>query len=180
MFAELGKEWLLTDELFSKLEEFTCRLYANRSFIKDVNSMRYQLFRAKKGEIESGQLPPCEDCLTLHAKRANYQAAIWWRSLQASPETPSPSGHGWIVCPDGNLTIKWMNGEPAPDVVLEFLSCNCPRVCKLPNCECMANGMFCTDSCKVSTCQNMKDDDDDDDTTLDSSDDDCEDEEETD
>lgn len=61
--------------------------------------------------------------------------------------------------PDGNLTIKWMNGEPSPDVVLEFLSCNCPRVCKLPDCECMADVMSCTDLCKVSTCENMKDDD---------------------
>lgn len=38
--------------------------------------------------------------------------------------TPSPDGHGWVVHPDGNLTTEWMNVEPAPDVILEFLSCN--------------------------------------------------------
>jgi hypothetical protein len=63
-----------------------------------------------------------------------------------------------------------MNGEAAPDVVLEFLSCKCARMCKLPTCVCMANGMPCTDTCKLTVCDNMKEEDDDD--TLDSSDED--------
>jgi hypothetical protein len=167
-FAQIGKEWLLTDDLAEELQEFTCRLYNARSPIKTVNDLRYQLFRAKKGEVESGQLPPCEDCLSLHARRANYQAGIWCRSLQAIPETPTPCGHGWTEDLEGNLSIRWMNGEPAPDVVLEFLSCKCPRVCKLPTCLCMSNGMMCTDTCKLSICDNMPEEEND---TFDSSDD---------
>ena len=62
--------------------------------------------------------------------RANYQlqAAIW-RRLQSCPQVPSPIGHGWLeeYC---NLSIKWMNGEPALAVLLEFLFCFCARSCK--------------------------------------------------
>jgi hypothetical protein len=96
-YGELGKQWSLTDDNNAKLQEFTCRLYAGRSTINAVNDIRYQLFRAKKGEVESGLLPPCEECLTLHRQGANYQAAIWFRSLQAFPDTPSPNGHGWCA-----------------------------------------------------------------------------------
>ncbi|KAK3741541.1 hypothetical protein QZH41_002925 [Actinostola sp. cb2023] len=100
-FADLGKEWQLTDQLFGILEEFTCRLYSLRSPVKDVNELRYQLFRTKKGDVESGQIPPCRDCLYLHALRANYQAGIWQRSLESNPVVPSPVGHGWFADHDG-------------------------------------------------------------------------------
>ena len=54
-----------------------------------------------------------------------------------------------------------MNGETAPAAVLQFLSCKCPRVCKLPDCVCMANGMVSTGTCRLYTCTcgNMKDED---------------------
>ena len=56
-----------------KLEAFTCLLYAPKASAVNV---RYYLFSAKKGEIESHQLPPSRDCLVKRAQRANYQAAI--------------------------------------------------------------------------------------------------------
>ena len=65
--TELGKEWSVPGDLFNVLEEFTCRLYAARCPNATVNELRNQLFRAKKGEVESGQLPPCEDCLLMHS-----------------------------------------------------------------------------------------------------------------
>ena len=36
----------------------------------------YEMFRAKSGDILSGQLPPCSDALRQHTNRANDQAAI--------------------------------------------------------------------------------------------------------
>ena len=80
--AELGQDWELSPELFQVLQEYTCRLYAPKSDVSQVNELRYRLFRAKRGDVESGQLPPCEDTLYLHCQRANYQAAIWKRSLE--------------------------------------------------------------------------------------------------
>ena len=53
----------------------------------------------------------------------------------------------------------WMNGSPAPDAVLQFLSCDCSRSCKLPGCQCMENKLKCTAACKLQSCSNMADKD---------------------
>ena len=51
--TQLGKEWSVPGDLFNVLQEFTCTLYAARCPNATVNELRYQLFRAKKGEVES-------------------------------------------------------------------------------------------------------------------------------
>ena len=162
-FKQLGQCWELNDEIFEKLEQFTCAMYAGSRSNKSrssaaggssVNELRYQLFCAKRGEAESSQLPPCRDCLFLHAQRANFQAAIWRRCLEPKPNVPSPSEHGWTE-EDGKLNILWMRSTPAPEVVLELLACKCSRVCKLPDCTCLVNGLTCTDMCKLQTCTNQ-------------------------
>ena len=43
-----------------------------------------RLFCAKEGKVNSNQLPPCADCLKMHSLRANYQAAVWRRSLRSN------------------------------------------------------------------------------------------------
>ena len=59
---------------------------SNQKKIADVHDVRFQLFRAKCGNIESGQLPPCRDTLELHIQRANYNTAVWRRSLLNNPD----------------------------------------------------------------------------------------------
>lgn len=154
-FLELGRAWAVSDELFKKLEEITCRMYVPSTHITDVSLLRYQLFCTRRGEVESSQLPPCQDCLFMHVTRANYQAAIWRRSLQSQPSVPSPNDHGWSTNDEGQLEIQWMRGPPAPDAVLQFLSCKCVRSCKLPECPCLNNGLKCTNLCKLQTCANQ-------------------------
>jgi hypothetical protein len=157
-FMQLGQEWSLTPELLDKLELFTCQLYAAKSKAAKVNDLRYHLFCAKKGEIESHQLPPCRDCMHKHAQRANFQAAIWKRSLQKDPGTPDPVGKGWkLETVDGveELVIDWMDGQPAPQAVLDLLACTCPKSCKMPKCVCLSNGLRCTDMCRLPDCENQ-------------------------
>ncbi len=97
--VELGKEWVVPCELFSILQEFICRMYsAQVSNIDEVNELRFQLFRLRNGNIESGQLPPCEDCLYLHMQRANYQTGVWRRSLDPNPVIPQP---------EVNMSVKY-------------------------------------------------------------------------
>ena len=97
-FTSLGEHWHVTDDLFDALQEFTCNLYAARTNISCVNELRYQLWRAKKGSVDSGQLPPCEDSLRQHSIRANYQSAIWRHSLVTFPDVPYPQcGHSWFT-----------------------------------------------------------------------------------
>ena len=105
-------------------------------------------------ESKSHQLPPCQDTLRKHCERANYQSAIWHRSLQSSPQIPLPIGSG-LCLKDGKLNIDWMSGEPAPKAVFELLSCQCKRVCQLPSCTCLANGLYWTDMCQLQECTNQ-------------------------
>ena len=55
------------------------------------------------------------DEVTQHTKRANYQAAILRRSLQAVINAPSPIGHGWSASDgESQLTVQWMTVDVAP------------------------------------------------------------------
>ena len=160
MFKQLGMEWVLSDMLFQNLQEFTCKLYCSEPGTDNINELRYRLFCAKKGNIDSTQLPPCVDCLFKHAARANFQAAIWKRSLQSCQGTRPPLTtlrFGWRE-DDDHFAIDWMSGDPAPTTVLELLSCSCKRSCQLTTCSCLANGLKCTDVCKLLDCANRFED----------------------
>ena len=123
-FSQVGQSWDVQPQLFEKVQQFTCRMYVAASSTTEVNDLRYQLFCAKRGEIESNLLPPCRDCLFMHLLRANYQAAIWKCCLHAHPTVPDPTKCRWID-DDGKLAIHWMRSLPAPDAVLELLACKC-------------------------------------------------------
>ena len=98
-FKQLGMEWVLSNELFQSLQESTCKLYCSQPGTDNINEMRYRLFCAKKGNIDSTQLPPHADCLLKHASRENFQAVIWKWSLQRRPLTPTPMFVIWQVLP---------------------------------------------------------------------------------
>ena len=91
----------------------------------------------------------------MHTIRANYQAGIWKCSLQQHPLVPSPGKRGWVRNDDGQITVEWIRGSPAPDAVLQLLLCKYSRRCKLPECQCMGNGLKCTNLCKLHTCDNQ-------------------------
>ena len=83
--GKLGKEWELTDELFSHLEEFICTLYGYKE--KNVNKVRWLKFRDKHRKqnkvINMSALPPCKETLKLHSVRANYVAKCGDRLCKA-------------------------------------------------------------------------------------------------
>ena len=155
-FNQLGQTWELPPDLFIDPEKFTCQLYSSGT--NNVNKARYNLFCSKNGQVESHQLPPCQDCLHKHTLRANYQAGIWRRSLESNPAVPSPVGMGWKMeeaTDMEELQFDWTEGRPAPEAVLELLACRCTRSCKLPNCVCLVNGLKCTDMCTLKDCDNQ-------------------------
>ena len=154
-FSQVGLSLDVQPQLFEKVQQFTCRMYVAASSTTTVNDLRYQLFCAKRGQIESNLLPPCRDCLFMHLLRANYQAVIWKCCLYARPIVPDPTKCGCID-DDATLAIHWMRSPPAPDAVLELLPCKCVRSCKLTKCTCIANGLAYTNMCKLQSCSNQK------------------------
>jgi len=132
-----------SEELSEKLQEITCYMYLTSTRTTQLNKLRYQIFCARRTEVDLSQLLPCADCSSMHILRTNYQAAIWRRCLEPSLFVPSPTDCGWTTDEDGNLVVEWMRGSPAPDAVLQLLSCKCVRSCKLPVCTCLNNGLKC-------------------------------------
>ena len=93
-FVQLGTSWNVDQSLTSKLQKFTCRMYAASSKTCKVNILRHEMFLSKRGEVDSSTLPPCEDSLKQHIQRANYQAGVWRGALLPMSDIPEPDGHG--------------------------------------------------------------------------------------
>ncbi len=111
----------------------------------------------KMGKFSDARLPPNKDCLLKHTQRANYQAAIWKRAVCCIINAPSPSGHGWNIDGKGHISIDWMNGNCAPDVLLENYNCKCKTGCSTNRCSCKKSSNFCSDVCQCLSCLNMPD-----------------------
>jgi hypothetical protein len=161
-FVSVGKDWTISSKMVNDLEKFTCHLYGARDGLDDINECRYRIFCTRKGTVEPHHLPPCRDALRKHIARTNYQTAIWRNCLASQPNIPGPESHGWQIVDndDGSQTVEviWMDGQPAPDAILEFLSCTCSKDCLPQNCVCIRNGLLCTDMCKLSNCSNCRTD----------------------
>ena len=87
------------------------------------------MYRASGGVIPCEKLPivaPCVDSLWQHAKRLNYQCAVWRRALESNPIIPSAHGHGWSI-DENDIDIVWNECSPVPDEILYLLSCGCTR-----------------------------------------------------
>ena len=48
-----------------------------------------------------------------------------------------------------------MSENPAPDAILELVSCHCSRSCTPELCSCLLNGLRCTDMCRLEDCDNQ-------------------------
>ena len=148
----LGREFCPSDfdSLARSCEEVVCALYGYAH--NNINDVRYAMFCSKAGD--SSQLLPTRDALLQHIRRANYQAAIWHRALEAQPNVPNPSSHGWLVNGNGHLVIQWMTQPPAPHDLLKLISCNCRSSCSTRRCSCVRGSLPCTDVCGCAGCEN--------------------------
>ncbi|XP_038062969.1 uncharacterized protein LOC119733637 [Patiria miniata] len=156
VFRAIGDDFTVTADVISGAEEFICHLYGQLD-CTNVNIARYNLFQL--GTVMETLMPPNKDALHLHVKRANYQAAIYKRALEARPEVPSPHGRGWNII-DDVITIHWMDLPPAPDNVLALAYCSCTiSQCTKGRCSCLGNNLPCTDLCKCTYCENIPSED---------------------
>ena len=53
-----------------------------------------------------------------------------------------------------NLEFAWLGLRPAPEEVLELLSCNCKYKCTVDTCCCLKAGLKCSEMCPLK-CNNM-------------------------
>ena len=100
-----GNSFGHNDEQQQGCARFVCSLYGNNTKIRTEFGTNCAAAR-------------------MHTQFAANQRCIWHNSMEAAPHTPSPHGHGWDVI-DGHISIHWMDQQPAPKALLQFISCNC-------------------------------------------------------
>jgi hypothetical protein len=60
---------------------------------EDVNKLRYEMYCQRNQEIESHQLPTCEDCLLQHGKKQIAGSIVaMFLSYDLEPPDPTQSG----------------------------------------------------------------------------------------
>ena len=155
-FAQFGANLECDDHVLTVLENYVCKLYGCKS--EKVNDARYELF-CTATPLEKA-LPPNQDALFQHIKRACYQAYIWRLSTRNMMNLPSPMEHGWSMC-DGAIGIVWLLSPPAPPEILKLTNCHCKASGCQGRCSCFSSNMKCTSLCGCGTkCNNRGDDDD--------------------
>ena len=154
-FGMVCEEFAFDEDLLPAIEEFVCKLYGLKN-VSSVNEARYTKFCASAKKVPEPQhLPPTKDELLQHCKRVSYVTAVVKRALEANIDIPSPDGYGWRIDRDAGMEIQWMTQKPAPDSIVELVSCNCKKSkCSNQSCVCVAYGLNCTDICNCSNCDN--------------------------
>ena len=99
LFGNLGKAVTVSTQLKNGLYGFVCHLYGHEGW-SDVNSVRYEMF--KGGKYDEELLPPNQDSLDNHIRRANYQCYIWLHlSMQERLRKQS-----MLVCEGSNEVLR--------------------------------------------------------------------------
>jgi len=142
-FASLGSSEIISDDVITELEKFTCEIYGikrntNADKQPTVNDARYQMFCEKydskkkklsllkvKG-IDGSSLPPSKSALEQQIRRANCLCSVWNHSYSFESQMFSPVGNGWVLQSDENgerFSLNWFDGDMAPtnlDDILEM------------------------------------------------------------
>ena len=155
-FKEIGENVTFDSALFESIERFVLKLYGLKG-CTDVNEGRYVKFTSSKITPPPQKLPPTRDALLCHCKRVSFVTAMVKKSLETDFQMPSPDGYGWSIT-EGKLSIVWIILPPAPDEVLQLVSCNCKKSsCRRGNCNCLGYNLACTDLCGCGeNCENQK------------------------
>ena len=111
---------------------------ASQTALCDVNDLRYQMFRIKKGNVDSGQLPPCKFKVPLCFMLCGpiIKKCVWKIYFEPKKDTNSKEGHRWMI-EDGQLLFDRMSDTL---VLMELIVCN--RMCKGPECQWFSNALI--------------------------------------
>ena len=93
LLEHLGEESQISAYVLAKAEAFVCKLYNPGTQEVEINKERAAAFRKSKKDLDA--LPPTQDSLILHTKRANYQTMVWNKALEPCPSLPKPEDSGW-------------------------------------------------------------------------------------
>lgn len=149
--VEESKKMLLS--VIEVLQSMVCSLYRARQDI-DVNKARYKLFNEPSEQPPPQSFPLTKNALHLHFQRDNYKCLLQRRSLYSEFPLPNSTNHCWVAEEDGSFAVQWTINRPAPESMLDFVSCSCSETeCQTRQCHCLAVNLSCTDLCSCKTCK---------------------------
>ena len=116
------------DGALCEVEKFICHLYKAPQSDAGVDIAHYDLFKRGKKTLE--QLPPTQDALDLHVRRANVQAAVWLQANKANMQLTNPALTGAWKEQDGHLEIIWKTLPSVPESCNALITCQCTEKCR--------------------------------------------------
>jgi len=120
-------------EHFQRIERLIVVLYSKTCHLTSVNGAREELFCRKNRKMN--MIPPTQDALQQHVKRAVYQAGIWTTSTQVKQVIPSPEDFGWSKDPLSQLWVPvWITIPEISKACSELIKCSCKGDCTACKC----------------------------------------------
>ena len=163
-FAEAGRTFAFlqnnpfydiqeADDRFKTIQRFVIVMYSKTSTLSNVNEARLQLYFQRTHNIET--IPPTENALLLHTKRAIFQSGVWARCVDNHQNLPSPQGFGWKKSDEVDWQWKpiWMTQHEASKEFREFAKCSCKGE-SCTRCACYKASLRCTLLCSCK-CENQ-------------------------
>ena len=118
-----------------------------------MGDLRYDMYTSKKGKpLELKALPPTEQNLLLHVKRANLQVVLGKAASEKQPPDIDINDYGWEIV-DSVPYPMTHKGLPGPAELLNVVSCTCKaagKACSTLLCSCHKARMPCADFCDCS------------------------------
>ncbi|KAI4813333.1 hypothetical protein KUCAC02_024665 [Chaenocephalus aceratus] len=156
LLHNFGEDEVPSTTSLSLAEQFVCKLYDLKSTSNSIQEVRCALFRKLKANVDT--LPPTEDALSMHLKRAHYQTKVWKQSLVTHPQLPSPINCGWQM-----LVPMLLTKEPVQSTCVQLTVCGCKESgsqCSTRQCLCRRRGLYCSGACgcaHAAWCMNSND-----------------------
>lgn len=100
--------------------------------------------QSRTAELWISYMPPSEGAAKMHALRVHYQS-VFWRTLGQTDL--KPTDWGWKEI-NGKLVPVHLQGDVAPDNMLNVVRCSCLTKCTSSLCSCKRHGLECVSACK--------------------------------
>ena len=149
LLTSIGETSPPTQRTIADAEAFVCQLYHKGTREVEINREKAAAFRKVKKNIDS--LPPTQDALQTHIRRANYQSMIWKRAQEACLSIPRPEDeNGWYLNDEGILKPKLMTQEVVSSACIQLAFCGCSseQSCLNRRCTCVRLSLSCSRACK--------------------------------
>ena len=110
-------------EILDSWRHFFSLLYGAKSNTT-MNDLRYSMFTKMKDTPKLNMLPPTDENLVHHLKRAHLQCMIWKAADQDNPPKVDQQQFGWEIKDD--LLRPSIDGcPPAPPSIMKVIACKC-------------------------------------------------------